>query len=185
MRGNAIPTVFENARGFLYGDLLSDELCKGRYHGNLILLGDPDSIDNETTERYPAVMEKLLKRYGRKGYDDPEKFHCLLTEMGIFDRNSYDRDCAIAFSPELELLGAGRYVEGVDTRKLKKSEAMRSAQEIKGGHINGRHLAGLHFSSQNPENAAVVMSESGGSIITFVGGDLDQDYSSIISRLQK
>ncbi len=180
-----LRTLFDGAYNFLSGDYLRGELGRGRYHGNLVLIGDPNVIERETTEMYPDILENFLQKYGRNGYDDEERFHCLLTEMGVFDRNECDRDCAIALTPYYELIGTGRYVEGVDTRNLKSSDAMRDAERIKGDHINGRHLAGLHFSAREPGSASLVMSENGNTIITFRDGNLDSDLSTDMNGYQK
>jgi hypothetical protein len=176
--------LFESAERFLMNDELSGAITRGDYHGNLVLVGEPGTVYRATSERYADIFHDIIDHCGKHGYDDDERFHRVLKEMGVFDRRSYDRDCAIAISPEYELLGVGRYVEAVDTRNLKDSDAMRRARDIKQDHINGRHLAGLHFSSLDPDNSSIAMSESGRTIITFTGGNIDPSLSKSLRSYQ-
>lgn len=167
--------VYGVARDFLGSLGRQGAYGNAKFTGSLILLGDPDLI-GDRTGFYNALYEKMSKEIGRTGYDDPERLRRLIERVSL-KNGTNDIDGGVAFTPDMEFEGLGRFVEitkkDIDIWRTSDQSAM--AQEIKGEEPGGKHMAGHKFSSYGA--SSLVLSENGESIITFNDGYICPKYS--------
>jgi hypothetical protein len=189
MRDHPIKSLYEGVRNFYGSEPIDHAIKKDLYHGSLVIFGPGDLINDFTFERYPEELDEIKKKAGEKGFDDLDRLKYALRKMSVFkEKAGNDRDGAIAISDKddgYSIMRAGGYITVPARYDDRMKGYLSEASRLKGGKVNGRHVAGYNFSSlTDDKTAAIIASKGGSSIVTAIGGEIAPDFSEHFDRYE-